>query len=136
MVKVEGEVVVVVVGGEGEVGEVGGEMVVVVVVGYLAGGIKEWINNNGEISKIDKIEPQNFKTIYDEKKESIIIVDVRNKQEYAENSLLNSINLPLIDLERKIMNKELEFIKDKEIFIHCRGGPRGFIGQSILLKAE
>lgn len=104
------------------------------IVGYLAGGIKEWINNNGGISKIDKIEPQNFKSIYDEKRGSIIILDVRNKQEYAENSLINSIHVPLIDLERKIMNKELEFIKDKEIFIHCRGGPRGFIGQSILLK--
>lgn len=104
------------------------------IVGYLAGGIKEWINNNGEISKIDKIEPQNLKPIYDEKKESIVIVDVRNKHEYEDASLLGSIHVPLIDLERKIISKELELIMDKEILIHCRGGPRGFIGQSIFLK--
>ena len=95
------------------------------VIGYLEGGINSWIKNGGIISKVLNESASKFSTIDNNKD----ILDVRSKNEYKSESLLNSINIPLIDLSKSIDKVSFE----KTFYVHCKGGYRSMIAASILL---
>ena len=95
------------------------------VIGYLEGGINSWIKNGGNISKVLNESASKFSTIYNDKD----ILDVRSKNEHKSESLLNSINIPLIDLSKSIDKVSFE----KTFYVHCKGGYRSMIAASILL---
>jgi glyoxylase-like metal-dependent hydrolase (beta-lactamase superfamily II)/rhodanese-related sulfurtransferase len=95
------------------------------VIGYLEGGINSWIKNGGIINKVLNESASKF-SIIDNNKE---ILDVRSKNEYKSESLLNSINIPLIDLSKSIDKVSFE----KTFYVHCKGGYRSMIAASILL---
>ena len=95
------------------------------VIGYLEGGINSWIKNGGIINKVLNESASKFSTIDNNKD----ILDVRSKNEHKSESLLNSINIPLIDL-----NKSIDKVSFKKTFyVHCKGGYRSMIAASILL---
>jgi len=95
------------------------------VIGYLEGGISSWIKNGGIVSKVLNESASKFSTIDNNKD----ILDVRSKNEYKSESLLNSINIPLIDLSKSIDKVSFE----KTFYVHCKGGYRSMIAASILL---
>ncbi len=95
------------------------------VIGYLEGGINSWIKNGGIISKVLNESASKFSTINNNKD----ILDVRSKNEYKSESLLNSLNIPLIDLSKSIDKVSFE----KTFYVHCKGGYRSMIAASILL---
>ena len=95
------------------------------VIGYLEGGISSWIKNGGIVSKVLNESASKFSTIDNNKD----ILDVRSKNEYKNESLLNSINIPLIDLSKSIDKVSFE----KTFYVHCKGGYRSMIAASILL---
>ncbi len=95
------------------------------VIGYLEGGINSWIKNGGNVSKVLNESASKFSTIYNDKD----ILDVRSKNEHKNESLLNSINIPLIDLSKSIDKVSFE----KTFYVHCKGGYRSMIAASILL---
>ena len=95
------------------------------VIGYLEGGINSWIKNGGIVSKVSNESASKFSTIDNDKD----ILDVRSKNEYKSESLLNSINIPLIDLSKSIDKVSFE----KTFYVHCKGGYRSMIAASILL---
>ena len=95
------------------------------VIGYLEGGINSWIKNGGSVSKVLNESASKFSTIYNDKD----ILDVRSKNEHKSESLLNSINIPLIDLSKSIDKVSFE----KTFYVHCKGGYRSMIAASILL---
>ena len=95
------------------------------VIGYLEGGINSWIKNGGIVSKVLNESASKFSTIYNDKD----ILDVRSKNEHKSESLLNSINIPLIDLSKSIDKVSFE----KTFYVHCKGGYRSMIAASILL---
>jgi len=95
------------------------------VIGYLEGGINSWIKNGGNVSKVLNESASKFSTIYNDKD----ILDVRSKNEHKSESLLNSINIPLIDLSKSIDKVSFE----KTFYVHCKGGYRSMIAASILL---
>ncbi len=95
------------------------------VIGYLEGGISSWIKNGGIVSKVLNESASKFSTIDNNKD----ILDVRSKNEYKSESLLNSINIPLIDLRKSIDKVSFE----KTFYVHCKGGYRSMIAASILL---
>ena len=68
------------------------------VIGYLEGGINGWIKNGGIISKVFNEPASKFSTIDNNKD----ILDVRSKNEHKSGSLLNSLNIPLINLSKSI----------------------------------
>ena len=68
------------------------------VIGYLEGGINSWIKNGGKISKVLNESASKFSTVDNNKD----ILDVRSKNEHKSESLLNSLNIPLIDLSKSI----------------------------------
>ena len=95
------------------------------VIGYLEGGINSWIKNGGIINKVLNESASKFSTIDNDKD----ILDVRSKNEHKSESLLNSINIPLIDLSKSIDKVSFE----KTFYVHCKGGYRSMIAASILL---
>ena len=95
------------------------------VIGYLEGGINSWIKNGGIINKVLNEPASKFSTIGNNKD----ILDVRSKNEHKSESLLNSINIPLIDLSKSIDKVSFE----KTFYVHCKGGYRSMIAASILL---
>ncbi len=95
------------------------------VIGYLEGGINSWIKNGGIISKVLNESASKFSTINNNKD----ILDVRSKNEHKSESLLNSLNIPLIDLSKSIDKVSFE----KTFYVHCKGGYRSMIAASILL---
>ena len=95
------------------------------VIGYLEGGINSWIKNGGSINKVLNESASKFSTIDNNKD----ILDVRSKNEHRSESLLNSINIPLIDLSKSIDKVSFE----KTFYVHCKGGYRSMIAASILL---
>lgn len=67
-----------------------------------------------------------FKDLYDEylkNKDSSILVDVREKDEYDEFHLKEAINVPLSNFNIKLLDK------NKTIYLYCHSGRRS---QSIL----
>ena len=54
--------------------------------------------------------------------ESIILLDVRQPEEFAEKSIPNAILIPLGDLPDRV--DEIEEFRDKEIVVICRSGHR------------
>ena len=95
------------------------------VIGYLEGGINSWIKNGGIINKVLNESASKFSTIDNNKD----ILDVRSKNEHKSESLLNSINIPLIELSKSINKVSFE----KTFYVHCKGGYRSMIAASILL---
>ena len=95
------------------------------VIGYLEGGINSWIKNGGIVSKVSNESASKFSTVNNDKD----ILDVRSKNEHKSESLLNSINIPLIDLSKSIDKVSFE----KTFYVHCKGGYRSMIAASILL---
>ena len=95
------------------------------VIGYLEGGINGWIKNGGIISKVFNEPASKFSTIDNNKD----ILDVRSKNEHKSGSLLNSLNIPLINLSKSIDKVSFE----KTFYVHCKGGYRSMIAASILL---
>jgi len=54
--------------------------------------------------------------------ESVILLDVRQPEEFAEKSIPNAILIPLGDLPDRV--DEIEEFRDKEIVVICRSGNR------------
>ncbi|MCD0465759.1 HesA/MoeB/ThiF family protein [Flavobacterium sp. ENC] len=62
--------------------------------------------------------------------EDVLFLDVRNPNELPEIRLKNSIQIPLIELEKEIQNLD----RDKTIYIFCQSGIRSKMALEILLK--
>ena len=97
------------------------------VVGYLNGGIKNWIKFGGSIATIENRQASDFTDIKSSKEN---ILDVRSNAEHKSECFNNSLNIPLPEL-RSSLNK-INF-KNK-FYIHCKGGYRSMIAASILLS--
>ncbi|MBC8125508.1 MAG: rhodanese-like domain-containing protein [Candidatus Kapabacteria bacterium] len=54
--------------------------------------------------------------------ESVVLLDVRQPEEYAEKNIPNSILIPLGELPDRV--EEIEEFRDKEIVVICRSGNR------------
>ncbi|MEO6175079.1 MAG: HesA/MoeB/ThiF family protein [Flavobacterium circumlabens] len=62
--------------------------------------------------------------------EDVLFLDVRNNDELPKIILKNSIQIPLIQLEKEIENLD----RDKTIYIFCQSGIRSKVAVEILLK--
>ncbi len=54
--------------------------------------------------------------------EDVLVLDVRQPEEHAEEAIPNSMLIPLGELEDRI--DELEAYKDRPIVVYCRSGAR------------
>ena len=85
--------------------------------------------------KIKKINAKEFNALYKAKLNKILLIDVREKEEFNKFSIKGSISIPINNLEQK---SHLEFIKQeslvKEIFTLCQLGKRSEKASKILMK--
>ena len=62
--------------------------------------------------------------------EDFLLLDVRTKEEFLENNIDKSVNVPLSDL---LFNMdEIEDYKDKKIVVYCRSGHRSITACNLL----
>ena len=85
--------------------------------------------------KIKQINAKEFHSLYKEKSNKILLIDVRENEEFSNSFIEGSISIPLDELEQKI---HLEFIKkesyNKEVFTLCQFGKRSSKASEILSK--
>ncbi|SMD03167.1 MBL fold metallo-hydrolase [Pedobacter nyackensis] len=96
-------------------------------IGYLSGGIEAWMSDGKEIDKVEVITSAEL-ALKIEVENGINILDVRKKSEYYAEHLLDAENIPL-DYLNEGMNK---LDKNKTYYVHCAGGYRSMIFNSIL----
>ena len=95
-------------------------------IGYLEGGFESWKQAGKEIDSLKRISGEQLEVMLQAK--DLPLFDVRKKSEFDSEHLLNSINIPLNQLNAKLEN----FPKDKTFVIYCAGGYRSMIAASIL----
>ena len=85
--------------------------------------------------RIKKINANEFKTLYIEKFNKILLIDVRENEEFNKSSIKGSISIPLHNLGQKAF---IKFIKQKslgrEVFTLCKLGKRTEKASKILMK--
>jgi hydroxyacylglutathione hydrolase len=95
-------------------------------LGYLKGGVNEWINAGFETDSIPTIEPTQLAEL--SKNEEIKIVDVRKASEYNSEHIIGAQNAPL-----DFINDYMSIFNKKETyFIHCASGYRSMTFISIM----
>ncbi len=86
-------------------------------------------------SKINRINAYDFNSLYKIKPNKILLIDVRENEEFSASAIEGSISLPLSYLNQK---PDLEFIQKesliKEIFTICKTGKRSEKASKILSK--
>jgi len=86
-------------------------------------------------SKINRINAYDFKRLYKMKPNKILLIDVRENEEFSTSAIEGSISIPLSHLNQA---SDLEFIQKesliKEIFTICKSGKRSDKASIILSK--
>jgi rhodanese-related sulfurtransferase len=59
-----------------------------------------------------------------------VFIDVRRDDEFQKGNIKGAVNIPVDE----IRNRMIEIPKDKNIFIYCEAGLRGYLAQRILLQ--
>ena len=95
-------------------------------IGYLKGGFNSWKNAGKEIDHIDSISAEELAQIMN--KEKVNVLDVRKKSEFLSEHIVDAENAPL-----DFINDSMAQIdKNKTYYVHCAGGYRSMIFNSIL----
>jgi len=86
-------------------------------------------------NKIDRINANDFNRLYKAKPNKILLIDVRENEEFSTSAIEGSISIPLSHLNQA---SDLEFIQKesliKEIFTICKSGKRSDKASIILSK--
>lgn len=95
-------------------------------IGYLKGGFRAWKEAGKEADRIESIDAAELARRME--KEELTVLDVRKKSEYISEHLVNAENAPLDNINESM----LQLDKNKTTYIHCAGGYRSMIFNSIL----
>jgi rhodanese-related sulfurtransferase/glyoxylase-like metal-dependent hydrolase (beta-lactamase superfamily II) len=96
--------------------------------GYLEGGMTAWRSEGRPVDRIEMIDPDELA----ERMENgdLVVLDVRDEDEWAEAHITGSIHLPYGDLPER----QGELPRDKAIAAICSGGKRSGLAASILQR--
>jgi len=95
-------------------------------IGHLKGGFEAWKAAGKEMDSIRSVSADELADITARKE--INILDVRKKSEYDSEYIINAENTPL-----DFINDSMAHLnKDKTYYVHCAGGYRSMIFNSIL----
>lgn len=100
------------------------------VVGYLDGGVANWIKEKYIFDKIPEISAEEFAQKF--KTEDVQILDVRNNVEHQSGILQGAQPICL----SKLSNKLGELSPNSTYYIHCAGGYRSMMACSLLKKND
>ncbi len=92
----------------------------------------EFCEKNNEINTINA---NDFNSLYKAKRNKILLIDVRENEEFSTSAIEGSISIPLSHLDQ---NSDLKFIQkeslSKEVFTICKSGKRSEEASRILSK--
>ncbi|MBI5371867.1 MAG: MBL fold metallo-hydrolase [Sphingobacteriales bacterium] len=95
-------------------------------IGYLEGGFRAWKAAGKETDRIESIDAAELAKRMN--REKLTVLDVRKKSEYQSEHLADAVNAPL-----DFINDSMILIdKNKPAYVHCAGGYRSLIFNSIL----
>jgi glyoxylase-like metal-dependent hydrolase (beta-lactamase superfamily II)/rhodanese-related sulfurtransferase len=97
--------------------------------GFLAGGMTAWRSEERPVERIELIDPETLAERLDGP-EPPLVLDVRNRSEYAAEHIPGSLHIPYGELAARID----EVPRDRTIATICRGGKRSGLGASILQR--
>ena len=95
-------------------------------IGYLKGGFEAWKNAGKETDSIRSISADELADTI--QKDNIEIIDVRKKSEYDSEHILEAENAPLDFINDSMAQLD----KNKTYYVHCAGGYRSMIFNSVL----
>jgi rhodanese-related sulfurtransferase len=95
-------------------------------IGYLKGGIKAWQQAGKETDQIESIPAGELAKRM--AKEKLLLLDVRKKSEYQSEHIEDAENAPLDFINDSMAKLD----KDSTYYVHCAGGYRSMIFNSIL----
>lgn len=95
-------------------------------IGYLKGGFATWQHARKEVDQVPSVTAEELAVLAD--KEKINIIDVRKENEFEEGHIKGAINVPLDYINDNMQNLD----KQKTYYLHCAGGYRSMIFNSIL----
>jgi len=85
--------------------------------------------------EINRINAEDFNSLYKEKRNKILLIDVREIEEFSNSALEGSVSIPLRNLNKQ---SDIEFIQkeslNKEVFTICQSGKRSDKASKILSK--
>jgi len=96
-------------------------------IGYLKGGFDAWEKSGEEVDQITSISASELTEIKKEN-DTVNILDVRKESEFQSEHVLNAESAPLDFINDSMMKID----KDKTYYVHCAGGYRSMIFNSIL----
>ena len=86
-------------------------------------------------NEVSRINASDFNSLYKAKPNKILLIDVRENEEFSTSAIKGSISIPLSNLTQK---SDLEFIQKeslfKEVFTICKSGKRSEKASKILSK--
>jgi hydroxyacylglutathione hydrolase len=96
--------------------------------GYLEGGMTAWRSEGRPVKRIELIDPAELADRLED--DRMLVLDVRDDQEYAEAHIPGSVNLPYGELPER----QGELPRDRPIAAICSGGKRSGLAASILQR--
>ena len=96
-------------------------------LGYLKGGMNAWIASGKETDHIESVTPDEVADIIASGKKATML-DVRKYSEFLSERVIGVQILPLDDINEKIAQID----KDEKYYVHCAGGYRSMIFNSML----
>jgi rhodanese-related sulfurtransferase len=95
-------------------------------IGYLEGGLEAWKKSGKQIDQIESIDTAELSKRM--QADNIEIIDVRKKSEYLSEHMVEAENAPLDFINDSMAQLD----KNKTYYVHCAGGYRSMIFNSIL----
>jgi hydroxyacylglutathione hydrolase len=97
--------------------------------GYLAGGMTAWRSEGRAVKRIDLIDPDALAERMDSP-DGILVLDVRDPDEYAEGHIPGSTHIPY----GQLIDRLGELPRDRTIVTVCSGGKRSGLAASLLQR--
>lgn len=95
-------------------------------MGYLNGSFNAWKNSGKPFNTLSRIDAIKAKQNLGD--QNLLLIDVRKKSEFDSEHVLNSMNIPLNEMNHHLS----EIPKHKPFILTCAGGYRSIIAASIL----
>ncbi|TDE08165.1 MBL fold metallo-hydrolase [Dyadobacter psychrotolerans] len=96
-------------------------------IGYLNGGIDAWIKAGKQVDRIESVRADQLSESL-QSDPSAVLLDVRKASEYDSEHVIGAENIPL----DYINDQFAQIDKNKIYFVHCAGGYRSMMFNSIL----